>query len=331
VTRAAALLAALALVAACSSSGDGADGEAAALPTPSTTTTTTTTPAAAPVTEPACAGRDADPGAEGSLTSGGHERTYLLDLPDGYDGTGPVPVIVNFHGYGSNAEQQAAYSGLGTAGAGRGYAVATPQALGDPPRWVFLPPVAGEVDDVAFSADLYDHLEATLCVDADREYAAGMSNGAAMSARLACALGDRLAAAAMVTANFYSPDCARTTPVAVISFHGTADPIVPYEGGPIAPVAAAAANGLPVPPEETTMQDWANHDGCDGGPAEDEPADGIRRLAWSGCEAGSDVVLYAVEGGGHTWPGAAAELAPLGETTREISATDLILDFFDAH
>lgn len=328
--RAVALLAVLAVVAACSSSPGTGDGDEAAPPTTeaAASTATTVTTVAPPAV---CAGREALPGrSEGTLASSGGERTYLLDLPEDYDGTRPVPLVVDFHGFGSNAEQQAAYSGLAEAGAGRGYAVATPQGLGSPARWAFLPPAAGGVDDVAFSADLLDHLEATLCVDDDRVYTAGMSNGGAMSARLACALGDRLAAAAMVTANFYSPDCAREAPIPVISFHGTADPIVPYEGGPIASVAAAAANGLPVPPEETTMQDWANHSGCDAGPVEDEPADGVRRLSWEGCDAGSDVVLYAIEGGGHTWPGA-VDVDPLGSTTHEISATELILDFFDAH
>ena len=53
-------------------------------------------------------------------------------------------------------------------------------------------------------------------------------------------------------------------------------------------------------------------------------------MAYSECRDEVAVLLYIVEGGGHTWPGA-ADVARLGNVTQEIDATDLIWEFFEAH
>jgi polyhydroxybutyrate depolymerase len=116
----------------------------------------------------------------------------------------------------------------------------------------------------------------------------------------------------------------------VLSFHGTADAIVPYGGGPIN-AGLSQILRLSAPPVEDAVRQWAEHNGCGLTPAEEQASEHVRHIVYSGCEAGASVEFYAVDGGGHTWPGAAIDVPVLGPTAREISATGLIWDFFAAH
>jgi polyhydroxybutyrate depolymerase len=114
----------------------------------------------------------------------------------------------------------------------------------------------------------------------------------------------------------------------MITFHGTADPIVPYEGGP-SPVP-----GPPVvfPDIRAWTASWAERNRCDADPVADALAAEVTRLEYSGCAEDAAVVLYTVQGGGHTWPGG----KPLpewivGPTNRELDATRLMWSFFSEH
>jgi polyhydroxybutyrate depolymerase len=258
----------------------------------------------------------------GTLTSGGLERQYLLHVPTSYTGDDATPLVVNLHGHGSNAGEQAIYSGLLVKAEEKGFIVVTPQGTGPEPHFNFTTVEAGAPNDVAFISDLLDTLESELCVDPSRVYAAGISNGAAMSVTLACFLSNRIAAIAPVAGLFFFPGCPSIRPVPVIAFHGTDDKIVPFEGGPVGDLRA-----LPV---EDSLQQWAEHDECTSGPQDERVSDHVRLRRYDDCAEGATVELYAVEGGGHTWPGASIDL-PLGATNHEISATDLMWAFFEAH
>ena len=261
-----------------------------------------------------------------SLTSGGVERTYRLYVPKSYDAAKPTPLVLNFHGFASNAREQEAYSRMPAAADANGFITVAADGTGDPQRWyiygLFEP---GYVDDFAFVRDLLDHLEATLCVDPGRVYATGISNGGGMSSLLACELNDRFAAVAPVAGSpFPESRCQGKKPVSIIAFHGTADQAVPFEGG------AGGRLGLALRGVRQNMQDWAGHDGCTSGPSSERVAPDVLRESYSGCQVGADVVLYVVEGGGHTWPGA-IDVPTLGRTTHSIDATSLIWEFFAAH
>ncbi len=333
-----AMLAAAALFAGCSR-GDGGDAPApapastgsAAPAGPATTATTvppvtTSTTAVAGSPSPGCA--DPEPAVDGRRTmqSGGFERSYLLNLPPASDA--PAPLVLSWHGFGSNAVEQVLYTGLGQAGPARGYVVATPEGLGDPARWNVLgDPPTGAPDDLLFASDLLDELGSRLCLDLDRVYSTGMSNGAVVSSRLACVLGGRIAAIAPVAGVI--PPVACTGPVPVLAFHGTADTTTPYEGGPVGGDAAVANAGVGFPAVPDSMAAWAALDGCAPAPESEEAAPQVRLLRFD-CPSGRDVASYVVEGGGHTWPGA-IDVPWLGPVTSQISATALLLDFFDAH
>jgi polyhydroxybutyrate depolymerase len=305
------LVAAIAVVAAAACKGE---------PAP----TATATPASAQAD--CMPARPHEPGSfPGTLTSGGLERQYILRVPISYTGEDAMPLVLNLHGHGSNAVEQAVYSGLPAKGEEEGFIVVTPQGTGVEPHWNFTTVEAGAPNDVAFISDLLDTLETELCIDPSRVYAAGYSAGAAMSATLACFLSDRIAAIAPVAGLYFFPGCPSVRPVSVIAFNGTDDKLVPFEGGPV------SNSALRVPPVEDSLQQWAEHDGCASGPQDQRVSDQVRLRRYDDCSEGATVELYAVEGGGHTWPGAAIDLPLLGATTHEISATDLIWAFFEAH
>lgn len=298
--RAAHRIAAVALVGALAACG------AADPTTPPPGAAGTEPPATTAPTTPACP----TPGAVGlaagehRLTVDGVERSYLLDLPAETPRDHPLPLIVQLHGHGGSAAQLEERTHLGERGAAGGSAVVTPDALGTPARWNFDRRADGP-DDFAYIEALVTALGEQLCVDPDRTFVAGSSNGAAFAGLLACTEPYRFAAVAMVIATVPSGCPDEVTP-AVITIRGTADTRVPFDGTP------ALVAGI------------ADHDGCDPEPVTGSPADGVDRTTYGGCRAGSEVVLDAVVGAPHAWPvdaGAAGDY----------QATDEILAFFARH
>ena len=210
-----------------------------------------------------------------TIISGGLTREYILHIPPSYTGTEAVPLVFNWHGLDSNAERQAAFSELPAKADAEGFIVVMPRGVSTTGvslnHWniPLASPDTGEADDVGFVADLLDALESELCVDDGRIYAAGMSNGAQMSVRAGCSFSDRIAAIAPVAGAYYppftpgfpeEPGCVSTRPAALIAFHGTADTLIPFAGGP---------GNLGVifrPFEDEIMPDWAEHNGCTVGP-----------------------------------------------------------------
>jgi polyhydroxybutyrate depolymerase len=257
-----------------------------------------------------------------TLRSGGMDRRLLLHVPPSYDGTSETPLVLNLHGFGSNGRQQALYSGFPAKADRDGFIVASPDGTGTPLRWNY--PGLGGVDDVAFMRDLLDRLDADLCIDTGRVFIAGISNGAAFAQIVACAMPERIMAVAAVAALVYPQRCGTDAPIAVVGFQGTDDPCVPFGGG-----TSACGQRLQVPPIEESARNWARHDGCDIAPAEQRFSAHVRTIAYSRCKNETAVVLFVVEGGGHTWPGA-FDVPRLGATTQEVNATDQIWDFFTA-
>jgi polyhydroxybutyrate depolymerase len=272
------------------------------------------------------------------LLSGGRERCYLLYLPAGLDSTRPVPVVVSLHGFASNAMSQellAQWNGIADE---EGFAVVYPEGTSFPLRWnsggaLF----SREVDDVRFLRDVVTDLANVVAVDPARIYVTGMSNGGAMANRIACEAADIVAAAGTVAAvpMEASQPCIPQRTVPLIAFHGTGDPVVKYEGGAHqmpAPARRINVRGVPFsyPPVETWIADWAERDGCSPTP-EVIPATGdTRGIRYTGCQGEAEVVLYTIEGGGHTWPGGLA-VPYLGKTSRDINASAVMWAFFRAH
>jgi polyhydroxybutyrate depolymerase len=239
---------------------------------------------------------------------------------------GRLPLILNFHGLGSSADRQAVYSQLEAKGPERGYVVVTPQGTGSRAFWNILPNLP-KPDDLAFTSALIEAVNERVCpIDPKRVYATGISNGAGMSALLGCERAKQFAAIAPVAGVNLVQPCPRGAPVSVIAFHGRADAVVKYDGGP----PAVGATNLDLVPVEEAVRAFAERDDCRTHPAKTAIGSEVERSNYPGCRAGTAVVLYSVSDGGHTWPGS-IDVPRLGHVTQDINAADLILDFFDEH
>ncbi|MEW5848949.1 MAG: prolyl oligopeptidase family serine peptidase [Myxococcota bacterium] len=252
----------------------------------------------------------------------GEERTARVRLPDGLDGEKPVGVVLNFHGYLSNADQQASHTGLPDAAAKRGLVSVHPD--GHRNSWNAGPTCCGDAkdsgtDDVGFVDKLLDEVGKRVTVDPKRVFALGLSNGGFFSYRLACERADRFAAIVSVAGVNGMKDCNPSRPVPLLHFHGTDDQIVKYEGGQYDFVGA-----------EQSVSDWAERLNCQGDPSESLRQGEVHCDARSTCDGSSEAVLCTIDGGGHTWPGA-DEVPLLGHVTRDVDATEMALDFFEKH
>jgi polyhydroxybutyrate depolymerase len=265
---------------------------------------------------------------------------YLEALPSAYDATTPLPLVVDLHGYQESIEVHRLLSNLVATGELHGFVVVVPEADYTVPRW---DSTIGSAD-AAFVTAVLDEVEATRCIDEARVFLAGMSNGAFMTSVMACALSDRIAAAAPVAGIRDPEGCTFARPVPVIAFHGTADTFVAYEGGYGASVAqlptddggtiGTTSDAVTGPSIEQITASWAMRNGCAAGPPAVTPAAADVDLLTFSCPPGSDVELYRITGGGHTWPGSAfsQSIEPIvGHTTMNIDANELMWTFFTAH
>jgi polyhydroxybutyrate depolymerase len=259
------------------------------------------------------------------ITSGGRTRTYLLHVPPTYDGNTAAPVVLMFHGLGGEPQTVVDSTGLADRADEDGTILVVPLGRGNPSEWKFRDPVGDPDSDLTFVRDLVRQLQRTACADPSRLYAAGFSNGSALTLALACDGTTRFAAYAAVSGPFYEPRCDDAPPASIIYFHGTSDTTVPFGG-------AKTVIGR-LPPVNDTMSKWATRGRCPASKAFTTADDAVHHFAWRGCTGDTDVDIYAVVGGVHGWPGG-GPMSP-GRTSQTedspVDATDLLWTFFREH
>ncbi len=281
------------------------------------TTTSSTMPGQAP--SPGCApgaGRATTGARTRQVTTGGAVHPYLLSVPADYSPSRPAPLVLLFHGYGSDGRSMATLTRMPAQGSDRGVVVVAPD--GPDHTWQ----LSGTGRDAAFVDAIVATVTQSLCIDLHRVYAAGFSQGAAFAIFYSCARPDRIAALATVAVDF---QLGCKEPVPYLAFHGTADPAVPYGNGQIGASLPGKVRGTLL-----NLGDWAELDRCAPTPVTRAIGREIVVRTWTRCAAGTTVQLYTIVNGSHTWPGADPKASPL-YTTREIDATALMLDFFAAH
>jgi len=270
--------------------GAGAGGEGGAPPEPVTCPASSTLQPGDTTMRTAVGGRN------------GGMRTYIVHVPQSYDGSKPVPLMINFHPliFGTGAGQR---SGSGWAEVGDREGIITAFPDGYDAAWdIGNCCTRGEVDDMAFARAMVEEISAAACIDPNRVYASGYSMGAGMSHLLACKASDIFAAigpsAFDLTEENHMP-CEPGRPLTVVMYRGMSDTVVPYRGGPTTP-----PNGTPVTVTMLgavgTFEEWSRINGCT-----DEPVTSGSCRRRSQCENGVEVVLC--ENGGHT-QGPAAEI-----------------------
>jgi polyhydroxybutyrate depolymerase len=268
---------------------------------------------------------------DATLSVGGRSRHYRLHVPPAP--AQPAALVLVLHAHGGDARQAAHISGMSAKADAEGFFVAYP--LGSGWRGINRGWNAGhccgyamsaQVDDVAFIRALIDHLLTTHPIDPGRVYVTGISNGAMMAHRLGCELSDRIAAIAPVAGTLGLAACVPSHPVSVLMIHGTADPYVPYAGGR----GVAARDERVDRPISAVVSRWVAHNRCQSEP-EIEERGAIRRERYGGGTGGAEVILYTIRDGGHAWPGGARGWRFGATPSRELSATDVLWDFFLRH
>lgn len=269
-----------------------------------------------------------------SFMHGGVEREYRIYIPSVYTGNDAVPLLLNLHGYTSNAFEQEVYGDFRPIADTANFILVHPQGTtdaGGTTFWNAFGSPTETVDDVSFISALIDTVVANYNIDEDRVYSTGMSNGGFMSYKLACELSSKIAAVASVTgsmATTLTSSCNAGRPVPAMQIHGTSDPTVPYLGNP----------SLFMEPIEDVVDYWVSNNGCDPNPTETAVPDinqtdlcTADHFVYSGGIDGSSVEFFRVNGGAHTWPGTNPVFSSLGVTNQDFSASVEIWRFFSQY
>jgi polyhydroxybutyrate depolymerase len=285
----------------------------APVPTATPTIPPTAVPSATPTVPPApVAAMDA----QRALKVGEMDRAYFLHIPAGLNNQQLVPLVFVFHGFSESGLQARIYTSLDNIANANGFIVVYPNGSGSSGGFSWNGSgccgyaLENNVDDAAFVRAILADVGTMAQVDPKRIYAAGFSNGALLSYRLACTMSDMFAAVAPAGGVLMYSPCEPKQPVSVIHVHGMKDPVVPFEGG---------GSGIQFPPVKDSLSTWAKLDGCSG--AEQVEKNGIvTHTTYGDCAPGVSVQLYAVDGIGHTWP--SQYILPISQ---------IVWDFFAAH
>jgi len=264
-----------------------------------------------------------------SITHDGIERDYILYVPEIYDGSTAVPLVLNFHGFGSSASQQMFYGDFRDIADTEGFLLVHPEGttlIGNQFWNVGFPGLSSTIDDVGFTEALIDELATLYTIDLDRVYATGMSNGGFMSFLLACQLSEKIAAVASVTGSMTQDtfdDCNAQLPTPVLQIHGTEDDVVSYNENNLS---------LPIP---DVISYWVDHNNCETTPTtttlpDVDVSDGstIEYSVYEDGDNGITTEHMKVIGGGHTWPGSILNSAG---TNQDIDASMEIWLFFSRY
>lgn len=269
----------------------------------------------------------------GTFRSGGMDRTYVMHLPPG----DPVGLVLSLHGGGGSGKGQKGLTDFDAVADANNLLVVYPD--GYDKSWAdgrgASPADRRHIDDVGFLVGLAEKLRNDYNIAPGHVFVTGMSNGGFMSNRLACDRADVFSAIAPVAGTLgVGVACHPSRPVSVWEAHGTADPLVRFNGGDV-----RGRGGMSHSISVKSMVDkWRSADGCRGDPvAEVLPnvGDGtvVHRFDSTACAAATEVVFYQIDNGGHTWPGGKQYLpkAVIGPTTRVLDGSESIAQFFLAH
>lgn len=232
-----------------------------------------------------------------TLQVGSTSRSYVLHIPAKYDGSKPVPLVLDFHAQNGTGSGERASSPYPAQTDLEGVVMAFPSGLKGPggTAWNVGPCCVADVDDEAFARALVAQVKTSACIDPKRVYAVGVATGGGMAYHLACHAADVFAAVAPAAFDLLVEtvnDCKPSRSITVISFRGTSDPLVPYDGGLSSVVPSMPITFLGA---QSTFKKWAEIDQCIDSPSAE---DNNGCSTYSACQGGVEVVLCTKQGGG---------------------------------
>ncbi len=311
---------------ACASTGGGGPAEPSTTAVSTTAGTSTSGPQATSSAPPSSAPptpSSRTPSGPSTTTSvtldvAGVERTYDLHVPADLPAAGAA-LVVDLHGLGSSPQAHDEASGMRALADQQGFVVAQPAARGDLPTWNPQPDEPGSAADVQFIREVVEDVAGRVSLDRNAVFASGFSNGGGMAHRLACDAADIFAAVGTVSGQYPLEDsCNPVQPVAIVTFHGTTDLIVPFRGV-----------GRLLPDIPTWAAGWAARAECSPVPERQRIEDDVITDRWTGCAGGVDVLFHTIEGGPHSWPGSAG--GGFFASNQSVDASRIIWEFFTAH
>lgn len=285
-----------------------------------------------------------------SLIHDNLKRTFNIHIPQSFDKSTQFPLVIALHGRGGNGESMilVTLKGFNKLADKDGFIVVYPDGVELNWNDGRMDEEANDrahrenIDDVGFISALIDIMIIDYNIDPKRVYITGISNGAIMSYRLACELSEKITAIAPVDGNIpylLINECSPSRPVSVLAINNINDPLVPFYGGEIQGKIKRVKLGKVLSVSES-LGFWVKRDNCSITPVETEepdkdPKDGtrVKSTHYINGKDGTEVILYAVEGGGHTWPGGFQYLPKgiIGKTSRDIDANEVIWAFFQRH
>jgi len=281
-----------------------------------------------------------------SIIFAGLERTYRIHMPPSYDKSKPPLLLIVLHGGGGTGEKMGKLTlgGFDKLSDKEEFLVVYPDGVekhwNDGRENVRYRAHCEKIDDVGFFSVLIDLFTKEYNIDNKRTYVTGISNGAMMPFRLACELSEKIAAIAPVAGTMpenLPTRCSPSRPIPVLMISNTDDRLVPWEGGEIRFGRQRFGEVLSV---DESVRFWVHHNQCSSSPVntlepDRDPKDGtrVRREEYGQGKGGTEVILYAIEGGGHTWPGGHQYLPAwiIGKTSRDVDANEVIWSFFKKH
>lgn len=267
-----------------------------------------------------------------TLTVDELKRPYWIHVPAKYDAKQPTPVVLVLHGALMDGKLMEGFSGLSQTADEHNFIAVYPS--GQLFTWnagLFPGEKNNKTDDVKYLGKVLDDVAGVLNVNQKRIYVTGLSNGAMMSYRLASEMSERIAAIAPIAGTMAVEKYEPKRPVPVLHMHGTKDLLVPFDGPDRKKDTLGLMRFKSVP---DTIAACLKANGCDEKAVETEVAakkDKVKVTRKEYKNGKAPVVLYVVDRGGHTWPGRPLPPLMFGITAMNISANEVMWEFFKKH
>jgi polyhydroxybutyrate depolymerase len=262
------------------------------------------------------------------LTFEGKKHLYTVHLPPDYTLNRKYSLVLNFSGLISTAAKEEQYSQMNVVADKEQFIIVYPEAYHR--GWntgIGFGSYTHGKNDIGFINALLDTLIHSYSINIQCIYSVGISIGGFFNYRVACELSNRIAAMASVSGLMTDStltSCHPCRDIPILHFHGTKDPIIKYKG--------IKRQSLSV---EQTLNVWIMRNHCT------IPGDTIHipdmclsdhstvdLIKYTSCTNGSEVWLYKIYGGGHTWPGGGKQSILMGHKNMDINGSQAVWDFF---